>query len=169
MAENENKKEENPGPKVESLDKQEGEIEEREEGQGESEEDGEEEDEDGEESEDEEGGNLKQKSGPHFDFVESFFYISMAILSDIFDGLWISRFFFAPATLLWLYMKGLNNVISKNAIAQGVELIPVVGFLPLSTIAAVLTIWITNNPESFNKVFGVAGKIFQKVAKRGKK
>ena len=138
---------------------------------GETEESNETENKEGETGENEDGTSEKIESlqqGPRFDFMESFFYVSMAVLSDIFDGLWISRFFFAPATLLWLYMKGLNNVISKNAIAQGVELIPVIGFLPLSTIAAILTIWVTNNPESFNKVFGIAGKIFQKIAKKGK-
>ena len=108
------------------------------------------------------------QQGPHFDFVDSLFYLSMAILSDLLDGTWIARFFFAPATLMWLYLKGVDAAISKNAIAQGIELIPAVGFLPISTIAAILTIWATNNPESFGKFFGIVGKMMKKFGK-GKK
>ncbi len=104
------------------------------------------------------------RDGPHFNFIESYFFVVLAVLGDVCDGIWVTRFIFAPATLMWLYFKGVN-AIGKNVIAQLVELIPGVGWLPISTVAAVLTIWQTNNPESFEKTFGKAGKALEKIQK----
>ncbi len=106
-----------------------------------------------------------ERSGPHFDGVDIFFYIALAVLGDIGDSVWIFRFFFGPLTILWLYLKGVRNTISKNAIAQGVELIPILGWLPISTAAAVLTILFTNHPELFEKA-GTIGKIVQKFSSK---
>lgn len=125
-----------------------------------------EEDEDEEEEEDEENeegdeaGEEQAPQGPRFDTVDVLFYMGLSILSDILDGLWITRFFFGPVIISWLFLKGVNGV-GKNVISQAIELIPVVDWLPITTVAAVVTIWSTNNPESFNKVFGIAGKILK--------
>ena len=127
---------------------------------------------DNQESEDdqlESGGDEEVESenqGPHFDGVESFLYVSVAIVSDIGDGLWFTRFFFAPATLLWLWLKGVNQVISKNAIAQAVEIIPGVDWLPISTVAAIMTIIAVNHPEKFEQWFGAAGQALEKIGKK---
>ena len=96
-------------------------------------------------------------SGPRFDLIEIIFYMGLSIISDILDGRWVTRFVFAPVIIAWLFIKGVNSV-GKNVIAQAVELIPGIDWLPITTVAAILTIWSTNSPESFNKTFGIASK-----------
>ncbi len=127
-------------------------------------EDEEDEDEDDEEESDEEEDENEESqisssasSGPRFDLIEIIFYMGISIVSDILDGIWVTRFVFAPIIIAWLFIKGVNSV-GKNIIAQAVELIPGIDWLPITTVAAILTIWSTNNPESFNKTFGIAGK-----------
>lgn len=114
------------------------------------------------------GVSEKKASGPHFDAIESVLYVSVAIISDVLDGIWITRFFFGPAILLWLWLKEVK-VVGKNAVAQGIELIPIIGWLPMSTVAAVLTIMATNNPAVFEKYLGEAGKMAKKALTAGKK
>lgn len=115
-----------------------------------------------------EGEEQEKKSGPHFDTVDTFFYVSIAVLGDIFDGIWITRVFFAPLTLLFLYMKGVDQMISKNMLSQGIELVPVVGWLPISTTMAIFTIVLTNHPEILDKI-GPAGEALEKMQTVNKK
>ncbi|MFA7201769.1 MAG: hypothetical protein WC099_02145 [Candidatus Paceibacterota bacterium] len=115
-----------------------------------------------------EGEEQEKKSGPHFDTVDTFFYVSIAVLGDIFDGIWITRVFFAPLTLLFLYMKGVDQMISKNMLSQGIELVPVVGWLPISTTMAIFTIVLTNHPEILDKI-GPAGEALEKIQAVNKK
>ena len=110
----------------------------------------------------------EESSGPHFDAVDTFFYVSLAVMGDIFDGIWVTRIFFAPMTVLFLYLKGVDQMISKNMMSQGIELIPVVGWLPISTTMAIYTVVITNHPELLDKL-GVAGDALKKVGEVSKK
>jgi hypothetical protein len=129
-----------------------------------------EEQESGEEDEEEEAGDEEAEEsaekeeetprGPRFDLVEVILYMCLSVISDILDGFWITRFFFAPVIISWLFLKGVSSV-GKNVIAQAVELIPGIDWLPITTVAAILTIWSTNSPESFNKTFGIAGKVLK--------
>jgi hypothetical protein len=135
------------------------EIEEEREEQETDEEEGEEEETSDEETE-EDAEEKETPQGPRFDLIEVVLYVGLSVISDILDGIWITRFFFAPVILLWLFLKRVNGV-GKNVIAQAVELLPVIGWLPITTVAAIFTIWSTNNPESFNKVFGIAGKVLK--------
>ena len=113
--------------------------------------------------------NQEEKpSGPHFDTIDTFFYVSLAVMGDIFDGIWVTRIFFAPMTVLFLYLKGVDQMISKNMMSQGIELIPVVGWLPISTTMAIYTVVITNHPELLDKL-GVAGDALKKVGEVSKK
>lgn len=129
-------------------------------------EDGDEVDTENDEDEDNDDSYNQQlnRQGPRFNFIESYFFVALSVVGDICDGIWVTRFIFAPATIMWLYFKGVDAV-GKNVIAQLVELIPGVGWLPISTVAAVLTIWQTNNPESFKRTFGKAGETLEKIQK----
>lgn len=127
-------------------------------------------DEDGEDqyAQDEDEVSASPKRTAHFDAVDSFFYISMGVIGDIGDSFWITRVFFGPATIAWLYLKGVD-AIGKNVVAQAAELIPMLGWLPISTVAAILTIWQTNNPESFARTFGLAAQAMDATKKLKKK
>lgn len=137
-------------------------AEEIEEKRGEQETGEEEEEEETSDEEAEEGVEEEEEAprGPRFDLVEVIFYMCLSVISDILDGFWVTRFFFAPVIISWLFLKGVNGV-GKNVIAQAVELIPGIDWLPITTVAAILTIWSTNNPKSFNKVFGITGKVLK--------
>ncbi len=116
----------------------------------------------------EEGEGQEGPRGPHFDTIDTFFYMSIAVLGDVFDGIWVTRIFFAPVTLLFLYVKGVDQMISKNMLSQGIEMIPVLGWLPISTTMAVFTIVMTNHPEFMEKL-GPAGEALEKVGEMSKK
>lgn len=111
----------------------------------------------------------QEEPRPRFDEIDIMFYMLLAILGDIGDSVWVTRLFFAPATFLFLYFKGVDSMISKNAIAQFIEMVPVLGWLPISTTAAIITIFATNHPEQFQQWFGKAGEIIEKAGKIGKK
>jgi len=111
----------------------------------------------------------KENSGPRFDEIDVMFYMFLAIVGDVADSVWVPRLFLAPTTILFLYIKGIDSTISKNVIAQAVELVPGVGWLPISTTAALFTVLATNYPEKFEKWFGRAGKVIEKAGKMGKK
>jgi len=130
----------------------------------ENQQEGEEENEDGD-SDDEEMLSSKP-SGPHFDFIDGFFYIVLAILKDILDTTWILGMLVGGIIILFLYLKGVPAV-GKAAIAMGVDMIPVLGIIPITILTAIVTIWVTNHPKMVEKL-GVAGQIAQKVIKRGK-
>ena len=104
--------------------------------------------------------------GPHFDHIEIFLYVSMAIIGDLTDPFWFTRFLFGPATIFWLWLKGVHQVISKNAIAQAVELIPGLDVLPISTVAAIMTVIAVNHPEKFQQWFGAAGEVLEKMGNK---
>lgn len=105
-------------------------------------------------------GDKPRQNSARFDGVDIFLYVSMAVIGDLGDSIWVTRVVFAPATVGWLYLKGVDAV-GKNVIAQLAEIVPFVGWLPISTVAAVLTIWQTNNPESFKKTFGHAADVMK--------
>jgi hypothetical protein len=111
----------------------------------------------------------QEEPHPRFDEVDIMFYMLLAIAGDIGDGIWVTRFFFAPTTLLFLYFKGVDTAIGKNVIAQFAELVPMFGWLPISTTAAIFTIFATNHPEKFQQWFGKAGEVIEKAGKMGKK
>lgn len=108
--------------------------------------------------EDEDTEYKMESQGPHFSGVEAFLYISVAILGDLGDSVWIFRFFFGPATILWLWLKGVRTALVKNALAQVVEMIPAVGWLPISTVTAILTVLLTNHPEYTDRL-GILAKL----------
>lgn len=118
--------------------------------------------------EQEEGAEQEKPSGPHFDTIDTIFYLFIAILGDVFDGIWVTRILFAPITILFLYLKGVDQMISKNMISQAVELIPVVGWLPISTTMAIFTIVLTNHPELLDKL-GTTGQALEKINEASKK
>ncbi len=107
------------------------------------------------------------RPSPYFDTVDVMFYMSLAVVGDVFDGIWVTRIFFAPTTLLFLYFKGADQMISRNAVSQFIELIPMLGWLPISTTMAVYTIVMTNHPEYLEKL-GTAGEVLKKMSKKGK-
>jgi hypothetical protein len=125
----------------------------------------EENEEESEENEEELEEAEQENTGPRFDSVDIFFYMSLAIMGDVFDGIWVTRIFFAPTTLLFLYLKGVDQMISRNVISQGIELVPMIGWLPISTTMALYTIIMTNHPELFEKL-GVAGEALEKISKK---
>ncbi len=110
--------------------------------------------------------DVNDSLGPHFDHIEIFLYVSMAVIGDLTDPFWFTRFLFGPATVLWLWLKGVHQVISKNAIAQAVELIPGLDVLPISTVAAIMTVIAVNHPEKFQQWFGVAGEVLEKMGNK---
>ena len=113
---------------------------------------------------------------PHFDFIEGFFLISINLIVDGIEwteltgiGIilaFLVDFIIGPITILWLWFKGVP-MIGRNAVAQGVELIPGLDLLPIRTTAVVLTIIATNKPKTFDKA-GFVGKVAKKVLTKGK-
>ncbi|MBP6855711.1 MAG: hypothetical protein KBC26_01930 [Candidatus Pacebacteria bacterium] len=124
-----------------------------------------EEDNEGKDTDEEEENSLDsdkpRQNSARFDGVDIFLYVSMAVIGDLGDSIWVTRVVFGPATVAWLYLKGVDAAIGKNIVAQLTEMVPFVGWLPISTVAAVLTIWQTNNPESFKKTFGHAADVMK--------
>jgi len=131
-------------------------------------------DEEGEEELDESA--ALEHAGPRFDFIEIIFLVSLCGAADALElldltgvgiivGLLVD-FAAGPATIIYLWLKGSSH-IGKNAIAQGVELIPGLDVLPIRTTAIILTIIAVNHPKMFEKA-GVAGKVAQKVLTKGK-
>lgn len=124
-----------------------------------------EEDNEGKDTDEEEKNSLdsdkSRQSGAHFDGVDIFLYVSMAVIGDLGDSIWVTRVVFGPATVAWLYLKGVDAAIGKNIVAQLTEMVPFVGWLPISTVAAVLTIWQTNDPESFKRALGLAADVIE--------
>ena len=120
-----------------------------------------------------------KSTGPetiHFDFIEGFFLISINLIADGIKLLeltgigiilaFLVDFIIGPITILWLWFKGVP-MVGRNAVAQGVELVPGLDLLPIRTTAVVLTIMATNKPQTFDKV-GFAGKVAKKVLTKGK-
>jgi hypothetical protein len=142
---------------------------------------GEVDEEDAEELDEEEEEELDESAalehaGPRFDFIEIIFLISLCGAADALElldltgvgiviGLLVD-FGVGPATVMYLWLKGTSH-LGKNAIAQGIELIPVLDVLPIRTTAIILTILAVNHPKMFEKA-GVAGKIAQKALTKGK-
>lgn len=159
--ETQDKKEE----KKETEQKKEEENQQNQEDQEESEDEETDEEENDEEGEDE-SAEQPEPPGPHFDAIEAFFYIAICgVLADIFDLTWVAQFLFTPMAFMWRYFKGVKNVGASTWILM-IKLIPILGMiLPAATVAAIMTVWETNNPESFRKTFGLAAKITEKIQK----
>lgn len=131
-------------------------------------------DEEGEEELDESA--ALEHAGPRFDFIEIIFLVSLCGAADVLELLDLTGvgiiigfavdFVAGPATVMYLWLKGTSH-LGKNAIAQGVELIPVLDVLPIRTTAIILTIIAVNHPKMFEKA-GIAGKIAQKALTKGK-
>ena len=117
-------------------------------------------------------------SRPHIGFIEGFFLISFNAIGDLLElfdltgvgmviGL-IVDFVNGPITVGWLWFRGIP-MVSRNAIAQGIELVPGLDILPIRTTAIILTIITINHPEWMKKL-GLAGEITQDILKaKGKK
>jgi len=129
-----------------------------------------------EEAEELDEGAALEQTGLRFDFIEIIFLVSLCGAADAFElldltgvgiivGLLVD-FAAGPATVMYLWLKGTPH-LGKNAIAQGVELIPVLDVLPIRTTAIILTIIAVNHPRMFEKA-GVAGKIAHKALTKGK-
>ncbi|GEM_PF-6176238 len=113
-----------------------------------------------------------------FGFVESFFLISFNLIGDALEILDITGvgaivgflvdFLIGLPTLLYLYLKGTPRVVSRNAIANGIELIPFLDISPTRTIVIILTILATNNPEKWGKYMGLANAITPRGGVHGK-
>lgn len=103
--------------------------------------------------------------GPHFDIVEAFFFLALSLIKDIFDLTWILGAALSLVLVLWMFLKGVKAV-KASSIAMFVDDIPVLGVLPITFVAACLTVWHTNWPDSFYKTFGIFSKILTK--KKGK-
>jgi len=110
--------------------------------------------------------------GPRFGFVESFFLIGVNLIADILEvffdltgvGVVVSfaiDWIIGPSTILWLFLKGVDGVVGRNAIAQAVELVPFIDMLPVRTVAILITILATNYPDKF--------KTFARIMNVGKK
>lgn len=101
-----------------------------------------------------------------FSFIEGFFLIAFNAIGDALElldltGVGVIVGFLVDAliglpTILYLYLKGVPRVVSKNALANGVEMIPFVDILPIRTTIIILTILATNNPEKWGKFMGIA-------------
>lgn len=104
-----------------------------------------------------------------FGFVEGFFLITLCAVGDAFElfdltgigviiGL-VVDFLVGPLITLYLFLKGTPRVVSRNAIAQAVEIIPYLDLLPIRTVVIILTIMGTNNPEKWGKYIGLANAV----------
>ena len=104
-----------------------------------------------------------------FGFVEGFFLITLCAVGDAFElfdltgigvivGLLVD-FLVGPLITIYLFLKGTPRVVSRNAIAQAVEIIPYIDLLPIRTVVIILTIMGTNNPEKWGKYIGLANAV----------
>lgn len=130
-------------------------------------EDIEEDDEEIEDDEDVEEGELDdQPEGPRFDFIDGFFFIILAALKDVLDSTWIFGAMLGGIIILFLYLKQVP-MVSKSAIAMLIDMIPVLGFLPITLVTAVVTVIMTNHPKAVEKL-GFAGEVAEKIIRRKK-
>lgn len=136
---------------------------------------------DEEEQDEEEDEEIKEEEeeGPRFNFIESGFLVISNLVGDILElfdlsgvgvivGLLVD-FVNGPMTVIYLWLKGVDKAVGKNALAQAAELIPLIDLLPIRTTAIILTIIATNHPEWIEKISGhseLIGKIAQKFSSR---
>lgn len=121
----------------------------------------------------------EEEEGPRFNFIESGFLVISNLVGDILElfdlsgvgvivGLLVD-FVNGPMTVIYLWLKGVDKAVGKNALAQAAELIPLIDLLPIRTTAIILTIIATNHPEWIEKISGhseLIGKIAQKFSSR---
>ena len=110
--------------------------------------------------------NIVIEERHRFGFFEIVFLVSLNAIGDaleFFDLTGIGAvvgvivdFIVGPTVTFYLFLKGTPRVLSRNAMAQGAELIPFLDILPIRTTIIILTILATNNPERWGKFMGLA-------------
>jgi len=120
-----------------------------------------------ERSEDTSNESDTQQEGLRFGGIEIFFLIVLNLVGDLLDWLEFVRIIIAGVTLLWFWFKGVHSVIGRNAIAQAIEFIPVINWLPIGTAFVIITVISVNNPELFDKM-GFIGSVAKKIMKASK-
>lgn len=113
----------------------------------------------------------EQKKEPKISLVEAlvvgplFFAIPDLIeLILIFFGLddfWITDIYSLFTAQTYLYLKGIKPTYSL--VANCLELIPYIGWLPMRTVGFAITFYIDHHPEKFGKAMRVAQKLSSEV------